>query len=122
MDRDYIRKTAIVAAFTIGLIAVCQELEKPPEERKWHGKAAGIVPYEFRLPVGERLKEAFWNPYETRILTPAVFGLGWSINFYALLENLRLVGQADVSEESFLMPSESIREVLTGAEEEQGRQ
>ncbi|MBI2831158.1 MAG: hypothetical protein HYX79_02765 [Chloroflexi bacterium] len=118
MDSECIRKTAIVTAFTVALIAMCQELERPPEERKWHGKVGGFIPYEFRPPTIERVKEAYWNPYETRMLTPSIFGIGWAINFYALLENLGLAWQGDVSEESFLMPSESIKEVLTNGQQE----
>ncbi|GAI16495.1 unnamed protein product, partial [marine sediment metagenome] len=45
------------------------------------------------------------------ILSPEVFGIGWAINFYALLERLRLIGQ-EISEEDFLMPTKSIKEVL----------
>ena len=98
---------------TLTLAAICQELEKPEKERKWYGKVAGIVPYDFRLPTVERLKHSCWNPYERRIFTPRVFGVGWTINFYALLENLGFTRQADVSEESFLMPGQHMKEVLT---------
>ena len=98
-------------AITLTVAAVCQELEKPKEEREWHGKIAGFVPYDFRLPTVERIKEAYWNPYESRILSPEVFGIGWAINFYALLERLSLFRQG-ISEEDFLMPTKSIKEVL----------
>jgi len=96
----------------LALAAVCKELEKPKEERKWHGTVAGFVPYDFRLPTGEKFREAYWNPFESRIFTPEVFGIGWAINFYALLERLRLIGQA-VTEEDFLMPSEAMKDLLT---------
>ena len=99
---------------TLTLVAVCQELEKPEEKRLWHGKVASWVPYDFRLPTLERLKEAYWNPYNSRILVPEVFGIGWAINFYALLERLRLIGQ-DLSEQDFLMPGEHMKKVLTHA-------
>jgi len=95
----------------LALAAVFQELEKPEEERKWHGKIAGFIPYDFRMPSIERLKEAYWNPYERRVLTPEVLGIGWAINFYRLLENVGLIRQG-VSEESFLMPTKSIKDVL----------
>ena len=100
---------AMVAA--VAMAAVFQELEKPEEERKWHGKVADFIPYDFRIPTAERLMEAYWNPYERRVFTPAVFGVGWAINFYTLLENLGIIG-AGVSEENFLMPTESIKEAL----------
>ena len=102
------------AVITLSMIAVCQELEKPKEEREWHGKVAGFVPYDFRMPTMERIREAYWNPYDSRILVPEAFGVGWAINFYALLERLRLIGQ-DLSEEDFLMPGQHMKKVLTHA-------
>ena len=111
MDSKWFTRIIQATVITLALAAVCQELEKPEEERKWHGKIAGCVPYDFRLPTLERLQESYWNPYESRILTPEVFGIGWAINFYALLEKLRLAGQ-NASEEDFLMPTHSIKEVL----------
>jgi len=111
MTGKWLTRMLQATAITLTLAAVCQELEKPKEERKWHGKIASFVPYDFRLPTFERFKEAYWNPYESRILSPEVFGIGWAINFYALLERLRLIGQ-EVSEEDFLMPTKSIKEVL----------
>jgi len=99
----------------LALAAVFQELEKTEEEREWHGKIAGFIPYDFRVPTIERFKEAYWNPYERRVLIPEVFGIGWAINFYRLLENVGLIRQ-DVSEESFLMPTKSIKEVLEQAQ------
>ena len=99
--------------FTIAIAAVLHEMEKPPEARKGHGKVAGFIPYDFRLPTIERLRESYWNPFDKRILTPEVFGVGWAINFHTLLENIGLVKRTDVSEESFLMPTQSIKETLT---------
>jgi hypothetical protein len=74
----------------MGLVAaaVYQELQKPPEERTWHGQVGGLVPYDFRPPTLERVREAYWNPDEPRILTDRVLGIGWAINFYSLLEVL----------------------------------
>ena len=69
-------------------VAVCQELRKLPKERTWHGRIGGLVPYDFRPPTPERVREAYWNPDEPRILTDRVLGLGWAINFYSLLEVL----------------------------------
>ena len=112
MEKKWIVRAMQAAVITLTLAAICQELEKPKEEREWHGKVAGFIPYDFRMPTIERLKEAYWNAYDRRILTPRVFGVGWAINFYTLLENLGVIKQADVSEESFLMPTPSIKEVL----------
>jgi len=111
MGSKWFSRALIVIGASLTLAAVCQELEKPEEERKWHGRLAGIIPYDFRLPTIERLREAYWNPYERRVFTPRVFGVGWAINFYTLLENLGVIG-VGVSEEEFLMPTQAIKDLL----------
>ena len=75
---------------SMGLVAaaVYQEMQKPPEERTWHGRIAGLMPYDFRVPTLERLREAYWNPDEPRVFTDRVLGIGWAINFYSLLPAL----------------------------------
>ena len=115
MNRKWCTRILQAAVITATLAAICQELEKPKAERKWHGKVAGFVPYDFRLPTVERVKAAYWNPHEHRVFTPRAFGVGWAINLYALLENLRIMSQPDYSEEDFLMPTESIKEILGSA-------
>ena len=113
MYREWLNRLIQVAAITFTIAAVCQELEKPKEEREWHGKVASVMPYDFRLPTIERIKESYWNPYHSQIIAPVVLGIGWAINLYALLERLSLIRQASVSEEDFLMPSRHIKELLT---------
>lgn len=115
MNIKWLARMLQATAITVTLVAVCQELEKPKEERKWHGEVAGFIPYDFRLPTIERFKESYWNPYESRVFSPEVFGIGWAINFYALLEKIRLIGEGDGSEEDFLMPGPHMKEVLTHA-------
>ncbi len=110
MDRGFFIKILQAAAITLALAAVCQELEKPREERKWNGRLAGIIPYDFRMPNIVRIKEAYWNTDDSSIFTPRVCGIGWAVNFYALLEKLGLMA-LDVSEEGYLMPTKSIKEV-----------
>ena len=114
MNTKFLNRLLQATVITLTLAAVCRELEKPKEERPWHGTIAGFVPYDFRLPTLERMKAAYWNPYDSRILVPEAFGIGWAINLYALLERLRLIGQ-DLSEEDFLMPGKHMKEVLTHA-------
>ena len=114
INAKWLSRMLQATAITLTLAAVCQELEKPKEERQWHGTIASFIPYDFRMPTLERVKETYWNPYESRIFSPEVFGIGWAINFYALLERLRLIGQ-EVSEEDFLMPGPRMREILTHA-------
>ncbi len=109
--REWIIRLVEAAAITITIAAVCQEMEKPKEERRWHGKV-GLVPYDFRLPTIERLKESYWNPDDSRIFTPEAIGIGWAINLYTLLEKMRLIGESYASEEDFLMPTRSLKKVL----------
>jgi len=73
----------IGAAILVGL-AIREQLQLPPEERTWHGILFGI-PYDFRVPTIERLRGAFWNKDTAQILVPHAFGMGWSINFYPLI-------------------------------------
>jgi len=65
-------------------IAITQQLERPPEERTWYGKIAGI-PYDFRLPTVERIRNTFWNKDTSQIFLPQAFGIGWSINMYPII-------------------------------------
>jgi hypothetical protein len=111
MAREWFVRLLQAAAITVTLAAVCQELEKPGEERHWHGKL-GFIPYDFRLPTIGRIKEAYWNPESSDIFTPEVWGVGWAINFHALLEKMRLIGESYLSEEDFLMPTRSMKKVL----------
>lgn len=104
-------RAAQIVGVTLLLAALFQEIEKPPEKRYWHGKVLGGVPYDFRLPTLERLRNRFWNPYDERLLMPTIFGVGWAINMHTLLEKSRLYHQ-DFTERHFLMPTHSIEEVL----------
>ncbi len=76
-DLYRLARTALWLAF---FGALYQELKKPDAERTWHGKVAGVVPYDFRLPTIERLREAYWNPESDQILSEQVFGVGWAVN------------------------------------------
>lgn len=67
----------------IGVVAVVQELRKPPEERTWQGKVAGLVPYDFRMPTVERFRRTYWNP-DGPILSGKAWGVGWAPNFGAV--------------------------------------
>jgi len=73
----------------IGVVAIVQELRKAPDERTWHGKVADVVPYDFRIPTIERVRDTYWNP-EGPILSAKAFGVGWAPNFGVLT---RLLGQ-----------------------------
>jgi hypothetical protein len=86
-----------LAAVGLVIAAVATELSKPEEERTWHGRVMGTVPYDFRPPTWERIRDAYWNPDSDRLFSDRVFGVGWAVNLYrakTLLESAfdRLMG------------------------------
>lgn len=80
----------LVVAGLAGLVgaAVLKELRLPEEERTWHGFVAGVVPYDFRPPTLDRLRETLWDPAGPA-LKPRVFGVGWSLNLGRLVADAR---------------------------------
>jgi hypothetical protein len=60
--------------------AIYQELRKPPEARTWNGKVAGVVPYDFRVPTLDRLRDAYWSPERDQVFSENVVGVGWAVN------------------------------------------
>lgn len=74
----------VIGIATLMGLAIREQLQMPPEERTWHGTLFGI-PYNFRRPTIERLRKTFWNKDTARVLVPQFFGMGWSINFYPLI-------------------------------------
>jgi hypothetical protein len=78
-------RTALIGA-VVG--AVWVELRKPPEERTWNGKLLGVVPYDFRMPTLEGLRQAYWNPRSPKMFTPRPLGVGWAVNIPTVLRRL----------------------------------
>jgi hypothetical protein len=68
--------------------AIYRELRLPPEERTWHGRLLGFVPYDFRVPTFARIRDAYFNPSSDQIFSPEPIGVGWAINIAALLRRL----------------------------------
>ncbi len=65
--------------YGVAIAAVVKELRLPQKDRTWHGQV-GFVPYDFRRPTAERFRAAFWAPGSSRLVGPAAFGVGWSVN------------------------------------------
>ena len=81
----WLLRMAVVAA--VGG-AIYTELRKPPEQRTWHGKLLGFVPYDFRLPTLEGLGQAYWNPHSPKVFTARPLGIGWAVNIPTLLRRV----------------------------------
>ena len=87
MARRRLRNTVfmlLLGAFVVA--AIREQLNLPPPERTWHGKLFSI-PYDFRLPTPQKLRDTLWNKDTSQIVMPTVFGVGWSFNFYPLLRS-----------------------------------
>src|SRR5487761_655778 len=94
------RRLVRIAAFGLVVAAVATELSKPAPERTWEGKVVGLVPYDFRPPTLQRIRDAYWNPRSDRLFSDRVFGVGWAINLHrakTLMEQVfgRLMGSRE---------------------------
>lgn len=76
------------ALFGAVLGAIYAELRKPPEQRTWNGKLLGLVPYDFRMPSIERLRQAYWNPRSPKLFTDRPLGVGWAVNIPTAMRRL----------------------------------
>jgi hypothetical protein len=95
-----VRRLIRFAAFGLVVAAVATELSKPEAERTWEGKVFGLVPYDFRPPTWERIRNAYWNPNSDRLFSDRVFGVGWAVNLHrakTLLDQVfsRLMGSRE---------------------------
>src|ERR1700680_2198444 len=77
-----IRRLVRFTAFGLVVAAVATELSKPESERTWEGRVFGLVPYDFRPPTWQRIRDAYWNPKSDHLLSDRVFGVGWAINLH----------------------------------------
>ncbi|MCP2266534.1 DUF5808 domain-containing protein [Promicromonospora thailandica] len=83
--RGGVKGLITAAAVALTVAAVIKELRTPAPERTWHGKVASVVPYEFRPPTLERVRERLWDPEAAHVVGPRVFGVGWSVNLGRVL-------------------------------------
>ena len=59
--------------------------------RPLSGSLLGI-PYSFEPPTPGRVRQTVWNPSSDRLLSPHVYGWGYSLNVHALGRRLGLLG------------------------------
>ena len=80
----------LIRLVTLGLAvaAIVKELRTPAQERQWHG-SLGFVPYDLRMPTVARIKERMWNPDDAHVISPRVFGVGWTVNVGRVVELVR---------------------------------
>ncbi len=93
------------AGVIAGLVAAAigQELAQEPGKRTWKGKVAGI-PYNFRLTEWTGIASEYWNPEDNHIFTPHVIGMGWGINFAAVVNWLQQMSQSSEARPTPLPP------------------
>ena len=106
-----LRRLIRFTAFALVAAAVATELAKPAQERTWQGKVFGVVPYDFRPPTWEKIRQAYWNPDSDRLFSDRVFGVGWAVNLYrakTLLEDAfrALMGAGESVSIRMTVPSE----------------
>ena len=77
-----IRRLFRLVALTLFAAAIATELSKPAEQRTWHGRVLDTVPYDFRPPTWQRIRDAYWNPDSDRLFNDRVFGVGWAVNLH----------------------------------------
>src|SRR4030088_2454228 len=77
-----VRRLARFTAFGLVVAALATELTKPQAERTWEGRVLGVVPYDFRPPTWQRIRDAYWNPDSERLFRDRVSGRGWAVNLY----------------------------------------
>ena len=72
-------------ALMLGPMTLSKVLERKGVALK--GSILG-VPYDLRSPTTARILEGVWNLRDPRVLTPHVYGIGWSVNLYSLAQRL----------------------------------
>ena len=84
-----LQKVIRLITLALAVAAVVKELRRPAEEREWHGQVAGFVPYDFRVPTMARFKQRMWDPEGAHVISPRVFGVGWTLNAGRIVELVR---------------------------------
>ena len=83
-----LRDLARFIGLALLVASVVRELRLPKEQRTWHGRVFGKVPYDLRPPTFQRLKSVVWNPHNSHVVVPTAFGVGWTVNLAALRARL----------------------------------
>lgn len=65
---------------------VPREASTSPLVGTWLG-----IPYDFRPPTGERIRQSMWNPTDPHVMMPRAFGAGWDLNLGAVAVRLGII-------------------------------
>lgn len=84
-----VRRISTLVGVGLVVAAVVTELRKPAGQRNWQGQVAGVVPYNFRPAVGSGTRPEPGPGKRDKVLVPRSFGVGWSVNFPAVVRNLQ---------------------------------
>ncbi len=87
-----IRRLVWLVMVYVAVQALREQLSLPPEERTWFGRV-GPVPYDFRVPSLDKVRNALWNPDDNRLFTGMVLGIGWTVNFAQVVRIARELRQ-----------------------------
>jgi hypothetical protein len=90
-EKSPLQRLAGLIAIAMVISALGREFSKPAAERTWWGKVWHVVPYDFRLPTWARVRERMWAPDKPGLLSPQVFGVGWTVNLgraYAVVKSM----------------------------------
>ncbi len=60
--------------------------------RQSHGRLLR-VPFEFRVPTPQRIRQRLWNPDDESVVTPQAVGVGWTLNLYQVARRRGLIGK-----------------------------
>lgn len=96
-------------AYARAIRAALAEVGEGPQPQ---GRVLGM-PYDFRGVSASRVAERVWNPADSRVFMPRLFGLGWTFNFGAIAVRLGLIRPDDAGDEAYdRIPASAIRFVL----------
>ena len=66
-------------------------------QEKHTGRFLGI-PYDWRRPTWQRVKDRWWNPDSDTVINPKAWGWGYSFNLHALLRRMRILRERHTHE------------------------
>lgn len=82
--RSLLQNLATTVAVGFAGVAILKDIRESTGHRFLHGEMVGFVPYDFRKPSVQRIRQRLWDP-SGPLLTPQVFGVGWTVNLGAVV-------------------------------------